>query len=742
MSELLAPAGSMDAFFAAASNGADAIYFGLNAFSARAYANNFTLEECEFITKYAHLRNIKVYCTMNTIVFEKELDEAYQTIDALAKIGVNGIIVQDLALVNYITNHYSSLEAHISTQVGIDDLDGIKYIDSLGAKRVVLAREVSIDQIKEFKKQVDIEIETFIHGALCVSYSGNCFWSGLIGLRSGNRGRCVGCCRKLYSLLENDKQINKSYLYSMCDLNTSIGIEELKIVDSLKIEGRMKEPSYVAGIVRYYRSLLDGNQENKDDLLKNFQRTFTNGYILKDGPDNITNIQKPNNFGYLIGKVTKINKNNVTIKLTDTVNQYDQIRIGDGLEEISYPLVKIYNEKNQLVNSSSTVIVVNLKEKVKIGDPVYKTKDVKYLDEINKTYPKEFKRIPLTINVLFLENMPLKLSIKYSNIKVEVSSQELVTKAINHAVRRENFEDLLSKLNDTPYVLKNLNIKMDDNLFIPLKVISNLKRELIEKLNEERLKVNVTTKTPNELVVPSFSFDEQELVCEVETLEQYNACIDAGIKTIYYENKVLRNNTKYIESPYLLVGGLNSINHYTEKQKLVTDYSLNIVNSSSLALLLSQGVKRVTLSYELSEKNMNDLIDSYVSKYQTMPSLEMVVYGRQKLMHSKYCPLKRLGMCGKCQQNKYTINDGMETFPLLFNKDCTTYILNSKTLNLIDELDHLKRIAALRLSFTTETKDEVIDIINKFKAKMNGETNQKYFDSAKNTRGYFYREIM
>lgn len=742
MSELLAPAGSMDSFFAATSNGADAIYFGLNLYSARAYANNFTLDECKFIVNYAHLRNIKVYCTMNTILLEKELEDAYKTVDELAKIGVDGIIVQDLALINYITENYASLEAHISTQVGIDDLDGIKYVESLGAKRVVLAREVSIDKIKEFKKLVNIEIETFIHGALCVSYSGNCFWSGLIGLRSGNRGRCVGCCRKLYALKENDQILNKSYLYSMRDLNTSKNIEDLKIVDSLKIEGRMKEPSYVAGIVRYYRNILDGKDANQEDLLKNFQRTFTNGYILNESPDNITNIDKPNNFGFPIGKVEKIEKGKVIIKLTSPVNQFDQIRIGNYQEEISYPLVKIYDNKGKLLNSSDTYITIFLKEKVKVGDIVYKTKDVKYLEDISKTYPQEFKRLPLDINVLALINKPLTLSTKFNNLKIEVKSDILVSEAINHSVTLNNFNDLLSKLNDTPYVLNKLNIKMDNNIFIPLKIISNLKRELIDKLNEERTKINVLRKEPAKLLVPKYELKKQQIACEVETIEQYNACLNMGIDIIYYKNKVLRNNSKFVDDDYLLVGGLNSLEHYNDKSKLITDYSLNIVNSDSLALLLSQGVKRVTLSYELSEKDINELIEGFVNKYNTLPNLEMIVYGRQKLLHSKYCPLKRLGMCGKCKTNKYEINDGMESFPLMFNNDCTTFILNSKTLNLIDELNKLNKISVFRLSFTIESGAEVKDIINKFKNKLNNNLNINYFDSSKDTRGYFFREIM
>jgi len=201
MTELLAPAGSFDALVAAISNGADAIYLGMNKFGARAYANNFDYEELQKAIDYAHLRNVKIYVTMNTIVYDKELDEAYKQIDKIYEIGVDGIIIQDLAIFTYVVNNYPKMEAHCSTQMGLDDLEGTLLLKSLGAKRVVLSREVSIEDIKKIKKEAKIPIEIFVHGALCVSYSGNCLMSGLIGYRSGNRGRCVGSCRKPYELI-------------------------------------------------------------------------------------------------------------------------------------------------------------------------------------------------------------------------------------------------------------------------------------------------------------------------------------------------------------------------------------------------------------------------------------------------------------------------------------------------------------------------------------------------------------
>ena len=234
MSELLSPSGNIDAFYSAISNGADAIYLGLDKYSARAYATNFTMASLVDLVKYAHLRNVKIYVTINTIMYDDELIDAYKTIDELATIGVDAIIVQDLAILNYITSKYESLEAHASTQMGIDDIEAASLIKELGAKRIVLARETKLEIIKQIKQKLDIEVEAFIHGALCVAYSGNCLMSSLLGDRSGNRGRCAGCCRKIYSLinLKSSEVINRSYLLSMKDLNTSNYLKDMSFIDS------------------------------------------------------------------------------------------------------------------------------------------------------------------------------------------------------------------------------------------------------------------------------------------------------------------------------------------------------------------------------------------------------------------------------------------------------------------------------------------------------------------------------
>ncbi len=747
MKELLAPAGSSEAFYAAVSNGADAVYLGLSSFSARAYAQNFDVDSLVEFVGYAHLRNVKVYVAMNTILYDYELDSAFETVDKLASIGIDAIIVQDLALLDYITRNYSSIEAHISTQVGIDDINGVTFVKNIGSTRCVLAREVNIKTIDEIKKLIDIEIETFIHGALCVSYSGNCFMSGLLGMRSGNRGRCVGCCRKLYKLKNNTtlEVMMPNYILSMKDLNTSSDILNFNSIDSYKIEGRMKEPSYVAGIVRYYRELLDGKKPNKAHLFKNFQRTFTKGYITDSNVENITNIEKPNNYGYLVGEVINVYKGKVTIKLCNKVNQHDQLRLETKphIDEISFPLTKMYDNAGNLINESSNIIHVYLKEKAYVGQKVYKTKDVNYLKEISKTFHEDYRKLPITFNVFGEIGKPLKMTLAYNNVKVNTTSEYLIELAKTTGVTDENFTNLLEKLNDTPYYLKDINIKFPKNGFVPLKIISSMKRELIEKLNEKRLVVNVIKKEPIKINVPEFRKPTPILTCEVQNEEQYNACIEQGIDIIYYKNKVSRNNAKYVEGyERVLVGGLNGVEYYKDKCKVTTDYSLNIVNHQSLRVLHEHGVDTVTLSYEINKTDINALIENYYDEYLTYPKVELIVYGRQKLMVTKYCPLKRIGMCGKCKTESFSLVDEIAEFPLGFN-NCEVTLYNSKTLNLIDDLKDFDGISSYRLSFTKETKDETIRIIEMFKNRLNNlDDETKLFDSTNNTRGHLNREIM
>ena len=772
MTELLAPAGNMEALRAAVANGCDAVYLGMQKFGARAYSCNFDEETLPEAVRYAHLRDVKIYVTMNTIVFEEELEDMHKQLAFLNEIGVDGVIVQDMAVFDYIVKYFPDMEAHCSTQMGIDDLEGTLFWKKQGAKRVVLAREVEIEKAKMIRREADIPLEIFVHGALCVSYSGNCLMSGLIGYRSGNRGRCVGSCRKPYELLDktSGKSLGTSYLLSTKDLNTIDYIDDLKALDSLKIEGRMKEPAYVANVTARYRAALDGkaSAEEKDDLKKTFNRTFTKGYLFHEDPKDLTNIQKPNNFGYEIGVISGMYKGMYEIHLQEPLKQNDIIRIDHNNEDVNLSVVKLYDRDGNLINQADKIGYIRIKEKLSKGDLVYKTKDYQFYKELESSMDGEFRRFPLTLRVYAYPGAPLTVDAEGLGVRCFYESEAVLETADSRATTEEQVRKQMSKLNDTVFYLESLDFE-ECGAFIPVKILNQARREIVDRLYEEKLQSKPRRVIEGESVaddgagggtvgnacqtgLPNSADHQAEntesaqqpyLTASVVTRTQYEACRKAGIQEIYFENIVRRNQISYEEKEgELLIGGYGGLYYYQNRNPFVTDYSFNVVNSVTCRRLQELGARRVTLSYELNKKQIGDLIRAYEKNYGAHPALEMIVYGRAPLLFTKYCPLKKMEQCGFCKTRKYELRDEYGTFPILSHKDCTTTILNGKFLNLLDEMPSIKGIEAFRLNFTTETPEEVIRITKAAQRKLEGSQPTSLFRKDKDTRGHFNKEII
>lgn len=747
MTELLAPAGNMEALKAAISNGCDAVYLGMQKFGARAYSDNFDIDALQEAVRYAHLRDVKVYVTMNTIVFEDEIDDMQRQLRELNEIGVDGVIVQDLAVFDYIVNSFTDMEAHCSTQMGIDDLEGTLLFKELGAKRVVLSREVPIEKVKEIKQAAKIPIEIFVHGALCVSYSGNCLMSGLIGYRSGNRGRCVGSCRKEYELFDKTtgKSLGKSYLLSTKDLNTIDYIDELKEIDSLKIEGRMKEPAYVANVVSQYRAALDGkaSASNKDNLKKTFNRTFTKGYLFHEDPKDLTNIKRPNNFGYEIGKVTGYRSGMYEITLSQRLNQNDIIRIDHDNEDVNLSVVKLYDRDGNLINKADKVCYIKIKEKLSSGDVVYKTKDYLFYKDLEDNLEKEFRRFRLDLKVYAYPDSKLVIDAEGLGCSYLYESEEILGEAINNPTTREQVVKQLSRLNDTVFTLGDVEFE-EYNAFIPAKMLNNARREIVQGLYDAKISSKERgTQEPEAKEKIAFAPQKSYITASVTTKEQYDACVSCGIKEVYFDNIIRRNQITYDEREgELLIGGYGGIYYYRNRNPFVTDYSLNVVNSTSCRQLYRLGAKRVTLSYELNKKQIGELIDAYYEDNDGYPALEMIVYGRAPLLFTKYCPLKKMGQCGICKTKSYEIKDEYGTFPIISHSDCTTTILNGKILNLLDEMPAISGVEAFRLNFTIESPEEVVKVVKTAQGKLDGKISQSLFNQETDTRGHFNKEII
>ena len=398
--ELLVPAGDFECVRAGVQNGADCIYFGANMFSARASAKNFSREELKQVIEYCKIRNVKTNLTLNTLITDSEFADAVEVAKTAYEYGIDAIIVLDLGLARYLIKHFPGIEIHGSTQMSVHNLEGVLELEKLGFKRVVLAREVPINEIEYIRNNCNVDLEIFIHGALCISYSGQCLFSSLVGGRSGNRGKCAQPCRLPYTLLEEDKAIDKGYLLSPKDLCSLEYLPKLINlgVNSFKIEGRMKTPEYVATVTRIYRKYIDLAMSNKDfiidetdkkDLLQVFNRGgFSSGHLTSSPNKDLIFADKPNNIGLFLGNICKYNPNKgyVTLKLNESVSIGDCISI-EG-EEGAYTISELMEQDNNLKVAKSGQIVKlgRMKGNIKPGAKVYKLNSKSLFDNCKNTF--------------------------------------------------------------------------------------------------------------------------------------------------------------------------------------------------------------------------------------------------------------------------------------------------------------------------------------------------------------------
>ena len=649
--ELLSPAGDFASLKAAIQAGCDAVYLGGKLFGARAFSNNFDNNELVEAIKYAHLYKVKVYVTVNTLVYEHEVNKFMEYIDFLYRNNVDALIIQDIGMMDLIRKTYPLLELHASTQMHIHNLEGVKLVESLGLKRAVLARETSINLIKEIKQNTNIELEIFIHGALCISYSGQCLFSSLIGNRSGNRGSCAGSCRQKYDLLINNKKVNdEQYLLSTKDLCSLENIGKLIDigVDSLKIEGRMKSPNYVYLVTKLYREAIDSylltgqvkiNLDELTNLKKIFNRNYTKGFLFDEL--DIVNSYRPNHLGIEIGRVIKSQNNYIDILLTDDLNINDGIRFIDN--DIGFIVTKMFVNKKRVEHAKKGDIVSIYYQGKITKTNVVKTTDYLLNKEIEEKL-KSKKKIDIKGILEVYLNQSIKLTITDGNNEV-VTTGSLVETAKTSPISYERIKEQLNKLGNTIYQFTNLEIKGDDNIFISIKELNDLRNKATKILNDKRLYNYQYLKEEYKIDLPNFKQEKNYNVL-ISDLNQYNQIKDKNYKYIYMEqelfdkiddkrkvlrlNRVLEHHQKYNQK--LLIGELGSLIY----DDISTDFSFNVTNSYSVALLHSLGVEQICLSYELTDTQIKNLIDAYHQRYYKHPNLELVVYGNLEAMISKY----------------------------------------------------------------------------------------------------------
>lgn len=812
--ELLAPVGSFEALVAAVQNGADAVYLGGKKFGARQYANNFDEDALKDAVEYCHIRDVKIYITVNTLVHNEEFNEFIEYIRFLYNIDVDAIIIQDLGVLKAVREKFPDFEIHASTQMTIHNLEGVKLLKSLGVKRTVVAREMKLKDIENIKEKSDMEVEVFVHGALCICYSGQCLMSSLIGGRSGNRGRCAQPCRLPYKLidLETKEEVESpegDYILSPRDLNTLEDLDKLlKLgVHSLKIEGRMKRPEYVATVVKAYRKAIDMyyrdgeikiDNKAKYELFQIFNRKFTKGHIFEEKNSSLMAFEKPGNRGIEIGHVINYDqrKRRAKIKLENELYKGDGIEIRNRKRENrGIKIRKIFRDNKVVENGlKGDIVEIEFKGKVLKGDIVFKTSDIKLLGEASESYKDD--NISIKINGALKGKIGEVFELYIWDHKgnyVSTKGNQKIEKAINKSLSKERILKQLKKLGNTPYSFEKVEIDIDENIAASISDLNNLRREAVEGLNNlrkninRRDKINLNTEFLQR-TIPREKSDIPSLSVYINNLEQLEAIIDTEIDIIYYSNisdmekafDMVKRSQKLLipaleritsdtdieavkkkkhiitQNNHLLLANHGQLNIFKEEDvKIHTDFSFNIFNSIAANKMKNLNVKNITLSPELNLNQIKDLIS------KTNIDCQVIAYGHLPMMITEYCPINALTNnkdCDSCRNKKYGLKDRYGIiFPLQRDSKCRIQILNSKKLLLLDYMDEIVKsnVANIRLQFTNEDKNEIINIATAYSKTLqrviNGEkgvTNEikdlikSYKDKGDYTRGHFSRGVI
>ena len=688
--ELLSPAGSIESFKAACQNGADAVYMGVDKYNARAMAVNFGINEYIECIEYAHIRGIKVYLTLNTLMYDDEIKEALDIVLKLYSKGLDAVIIQDIGLGMLIHKLIPKLPLHASTQMSVYSLDQVKYLEGIGFKRVVLARELSVDEIEYICKNTNLEIEVFIHGALCVSVSGQCLLSSTIGNRSANRGRCAQPCRMKYSLYNSKGKelISNSYILSKKDIFGLEYVNKLKKigVTSLKIEGRNKNPEYVAGVTKNYRNAINNNinSNTKQELMQLFNRGgISIGYFDGVKYKNSISLLSPKNTGIFLGKVIDKKGVYVKLKLEEDIDMHDGFEIYSEDKVISNIVTCIKNDKYVNVNSNMKkgeyVWIGDVKKSVKIGSNIYKTSSDKLNKKYRLTYSNNVENIKnkVEVEINILKDKKIFAKVFLNNICINIDTNYIPQLANNKELDKEAVISAFSKTQDIPFIFDFKKINIDNKLFVPVSILNELRRKIVyEILKSYKININVSNeeklveKLLNEEVVQNIKIKDSNKV-NAKFLYKYDNKVNyAKVDRLYIDicdyikyredilekyknvqiyivipNVVLSNKRKIILDNIdeifkdnisgVLLGSFEFFKLVLEKKKqynfsLVADYTLNISNIYSATFLVKEGFDVITPSYDMSITDIENM-----SRYVNVEIVEDYI----TLMTSRYCIL-------------------------------------------------------------------------------------------------------
>ena len=798
--ELLAPVGSFEALKAAVQNGANAVYLGGKDFSARASANNFDRDELKEAVRYAHIRNVQVFVTANTLIKQDEIENFVEYAKFLYDIDVDAIILQDIGIAKLIKKLLPDFELHASTQMVAHSLEDVKYLENAGFDRVVLARELTIQEIKEICDNTNVDIEVFVHGALCVCYSGQCLMSSMIGNRSGNRGRCAQPCRQKYELIDihSGEVINSNgdYLLSPRDLST---IEEIdKIIDagvhSLKIEGRMKRPEYVATVISSYRKTVDNymkkhkvnvSDETINDLYTIFNRKFTKGLILGEIGKDVMNSEIPNNQGLYVGKVLDFNKKakRLKIKLENTLKKGDGINLGGGT------IGRIIKDGEiTTIAYKGDIIELDFVGEARKHQVVFKTSDSELMDKVQSTFQQDKELVKSNIDAkltIKLGKKPILTLIDSKGNEASIEGDKVVEEAMKVALSKEKVESQIQKLGNTPYQLEKIDITLDEGVSLPISILNQMRRDCIELLNEERVKIKDRKYKCEKISYRPVKVRKDinpKIRVKVKNLEQLKAALECDIDAIYYEDivtleKALDMGTSYnkkviYSSPRIIrnreykvldkakkldlndvqVGTLGGLDYFKGKN-LSIDYFLNAFNSETINHFKNEGARSLCISQELNLQEIKETLQ------YTDVEIEGVVYGYATMMVTEYCPMgvlvrdcKKDKRAAKCNQSIYALKSFKgDMFRISQDIFCRSTIYNSNITCMLDNLEEIAKagIDIFRLDFTHENDQIVKEVIeahievlnNNYKLGTKSAKLYNYLDQIGITSAHYYKGV-
>ncbi len=792
--ELLAPAGSWDCAKAAVENGADAIYFGLERFNARMRAHNFTVADLPELMAFLHHRGVKGYVTLNTLIFAGELAEAESYLRTIITAGVDAVIVQDIGICRLIRHLSPDLPIHASTQMTVTSAAGVEFAQALGCQLVVLARECSLKEINKIRqqlgdRQISLPLEVFVHGALCVAYSGQCLTSEALGGRSANRGECAQACRMPYDLIADEQQVelgDRKYLLSPQDL---AGLDVLPNlvqagVSSLKIEGRLKTPEYVANVTRVYRQALDrvaANQGNgfvaagdRYNLEMAFSRGLHTGWFEGINNQELVHARFGKKRGVYLGEVSRIHQNQVMVKLVAPAKPGDGVVFDHGNPGGTEEGGRLYAVEPHGKETALTFgrRDINLR-RIHVGDKIWKTSDPELDRQLRQSYAgdtPQFQR-PIQIEIHGEVGQAL-VAIAGDELghTVQVESAMPLVAAHSQPLTTERLEAQLGRLGNTPFRLESLTNQVTGNVMLPMSELNRLRREMVAQLEtlraqpkrwELRSPVSYTDllpqiDTPAPATVPN-------LIVLVRNLEQLQAAVKSGITTLYCEFadpcayreavQLVRNHTTESFSPQIWVAppritkpGENwilqqvrssnadgyLIRNYDHLEffagdRCMGDFSLNVTNPITASYLKQQyNLERLTASYDLNINQLEDLINTCPSDW-----LEVTIHQHMPMFHMEHCVFCAFlsegtdyTNCGRpCEKHEVKLRDRVGTEHILqADAGCRNTVFNGAAQTGAEYVQRLLklRLHQFRIEFVNETPNEVANTIHYYRQLLQG----------------------